>query len=72
MKEIVEAADNAGVPVFLEDNLEPLFKKEWSDKSEHSMYFAGLRQELPLLEAEITKLEGGGESRFTERGGRAW
>jgi len=56
VREIVEAADKAGVKVFLKDNLEPLFKQgdiwaipEWAgfqDWTKQSIYTT-LRQELP-------------------------
>lgn len=49
VKEIIEAADRAGIPVFLKDNLKPLFKSTtepswmvgWNNKPDE------LRQEMP-------------------------
>lgn len=58
IKEIVDAADKTGVPVFLKDNLKPLLVNEWNNKSlvidwtHGESEFEGivdlkLRQELP-------------------------
>ena len=56
VREIVQAADKAGIPVFLKDNLMPLFKKgdiwaipEWAGFNDWSKQAIGttLRQELP-------------------------
>jgi len=50
VQEIVEAADKAGVPVFLKDNLEPLLPKEQPFYSVKKWHAGGgwiLRQEFP-------------------------
>ena len=56
VREIVEAADKAGVKVFLKDNLEPLFKRgdiwaipEWASFNDWTKQDIGttLRQEMP-------------------------
>ena len=44
LQEIVEAADKAGVKVFLKDNLMPLFKAEGITSRED---WTGIRQEMP-------------------------
>ena len=55
VKEIVEAADKAGVPVFLKENLKPLFKIEKDDFEVPNWAGSGiygstmLRQEFPAL-----------------------
>ena len=47
VKEIVEAADKAGVPVFLKDNLKPLMLSELYSTKEWAWSENKLRQELP-------------------------
>ena len=48
VKEIVEAADNAGIPVFLKDNLKPVFNgKEYPFLVGWENNPGELRQELP-------------------------
>jgi protein gp37 len=57
IREIMEAADTAGVPIFLKNNLKPLLSKYaynigafWSERAIDHPYFASdkLRQEFPV------------------------
>lgn len=45
VKEIVDAADRAGIPVFLKDNLEKLFVKEY-----HKTYLTFREETLPYID----------------------
>ena len=51
IKEIVEAADKAGVPVFLKNNLEPLLVTVKNDQKYAPLWanggYGNLRQEFP-------------------------
>lgn len=53
LKEIVEAADKVGIPVFLKDNLKPLIqesgfsKANWAAKEWVQCKYPILRQEMP-------------------------
>ena len=48
VREIVEAADKAGVKVFLKDNLKPLFEQTYGQDIHSYYYHNGLRQEMPI------------------------
>lgn len=48
IQEIVEAADKAGIPVFLKDNLKPLFEQVYGQDPHSYYYHNGLRQEMPI------------------------
>jgi len=56
VREIVEAADRAGIPVFLKDNLAPLLSNEgWKGKPSQRLtraHQALLRQEMPSIPSE--------------------
>lgn len=62
VKEIVEAADKAGIPVFLKDNLEPLLRQSYKTFGElnkklvkairYPSWEWELRQEMPLVRRE--------------------
>jgi len=47
VRQIVEAADKAGVKVFLKDNLKPLFEQTYGQDIHSYYYHNGLRQEMP-------------------------
>jgi len=47
VKEIVEAADKAGVKVFLKDNLRPLFKPNYEVEYPWAYKWGSFRQEMP-------------------------
>ncbi len=49
VKEIIQAADKAGVPVFLKNNLLPIFKEDIEADGYNQLFFSGtnLRQEFP-------------------------
>ncbi len=54
VEEIVKAADSAGIPVFLKDNLKPLILKEeklpiWAMEKWKRSEFFNLRQEMPTI-----------------------
>jgi len=44
---IIKAADNAGIPIFLKDNLNPLFEQIYGQDPHSYYYHNGLRQEIP-------------------------
>lgn len=48
VSEIVEAADKVGIPVFLKDNLKPLFEQVYGQDPHSYYYHNGLRQEMPI------------------------
>jgi hypothetical protein len=61
VREIVEAADKAGIPVFLKDNLNPLFKGSPTEdivamgfamKHKTNLSAWQLRQEMPSIPSE--------------------
>ena len=47
IREIVEAADKAGIPVFLKDNLKPLFKPNYEVAYPWAYSWGEFRQEMP-------------------------
>jgi len=47
LREIVEAADKAGIPVFLKDNLKPLFKPDYEVEYPWAYKWGAFRQEMP-------------------------
>jgi len=50
LKETVEAADKAGIPVFLKDNLKPLFKPNYEVEYPWAYKWGEFRQEMPSNE----------------------